>query len=163
MICPQVLGLPVIRVAGVEADDVIGTLATRATDDGFLVAVASPDKARLLAIQQIHMAPRGASLTTTCTTPAFLGVPDRVFVVMGALVCQRVTLLWPLSQDFFQILRPGLQLLRPPKRNAVDGPGVVAGFVAYSYDAFKAEFGIEPCQAIIPVTPNIAIRRVVPV
>lgn len=50
-------------------------------------------------------------------------------------------------QDFFQILRPGLQLLRPPKRNAVDDPGVVAGFVAYSYDAFKAEYGIEPCQA----------------
>ena len=46
----QVLGLPVIRVAGVEADDVIGTLATRASDDGFLVAVASPDKARIPAL-----------------------------------------------------------------------------------------------------------------
>ena len=43
--CRQVLGLPVIRVAGVEADDVIGTVATRAVADGFLVAVASPDKA----------------------------------------------------------------------------------------------------------------------
>ena len=60
---------------------------------------------------------------------------------------QSVMLPWPSPQDFFQILRPGLQLLRPPKRDAVDGPGVVAGFVAYNYDAFRAEFGIEPCQA----------------
>lgn len=41
---PQILGIPVIRVAGVEADDVIGTVASRAIDDGFLVAIASPDK-----------------------------------------------------------------------------------------------------------------------
>jgi hypothetical protein len=42
----QILGIPVIRVAGVEADDVIGTVASRAVDDGFLVAIASPDKVR---------------------------------------------------------------------------------------------------------------------
>ena len=52
-----------------------------------------------------------------------------------------------LLKDFFQILRPGLQLLRPPKRDARDGPGVVAGFVAYNYDAFMAEYSIEPWQA----------------
>lgn len=52
----QVLGLPVIRVAGVEADDVIGTLATRASCDGFLVAVASPDKARPLAPNSCKLA-----------------------------------------------------------------------------------------------------------
>lgn len=50
-------------------------------------------------------------------------------------------------QDFFQMLRPGLQLLRPPKKDARDGPGVVAGFVAYNSDAFREEFGIEPWQA----------------
>ena len=44
------------------------------------------------------------------------------------------------------MLRPGLQLLRPPKRDARDGPGVVAGFVAYNTDAFREEFGIEPWQ-----------------
>ena len=40
----QILGLPVMRVAGVEADDVIGTVATRAREEGFVVAIASPDK-----------------------------------------------------------------------------------------------------------------------
>ena len=33
-----------MRVAGVEADDVIGTMATRAHEEGFVVAIASPDK-----------------------------------------------------------------------------------------------------------------------
>jgi len=49
-------------------------------------------------------------------------------------------------QDFFQVLRPGLQLLRPPKKDARDGAGIIAGFVGYNYDAFKQEFGIEPWQ-----------------
>ena len=40
----QILGIPLMRVAGVEADDVIGTVATRAHADGFVVAIASPDK-----------------------------------------------------------------------------------------------------------------------
>ncbi|EIE26958.1 hypothetical protein COCSUDRAFT_27331 [Coccomyxa subellipsoidea C-169] len=88
----EILGIPVLRVAGVEADDVIGTVATRAIEDGFLVAIASPDK------------------------------------------------------DFFQLLRPGLQLLRPPKKDARDGPGIIAGFVAYNSDAFREEFGVEPWQ-----------------
>lgn len=51
-------------------------------------------------------------------------------------------------QDFFQVLRPGLQLLRPPKKDARDGAGIIAGFVGYNYDAFKQEFGIEPWQVV---------------
>ncbi len=43
----QVMGLAELRVPGIEADDVIGTVATRAADAGFHVAIASPDKARL--------------------------------------------------------------------------------------------------------------------
>lgn len=50
------------------------------------------------------------------------------------------------AQDFFQVLRPGLQLLRPPKKDARDGAGIIAGFVGYNYDAFKQEFGVEPWQ-----------------
>ena len=54
------------------------------------------------------------------------------------------------AQDFFQVLRPGLQLLRPPKKDARDGAGIVAGFVGYNYDAFKQEFGVEPWQVLPP-------------
>ncbi|MGH8260271.1 MAG: 5'-3' exonuclease, partial [Steroidobacteraceae bacterium] len=37
-------GLPLIRLAGVEADDVIGTLACRAARSGFKVVISTIDK-----------------------------------------------------------------------------------------------------------------------
>jgi DNA polymerase-1 len=40
----QALDIPVLEVPGVEADDVIGTLATQAEDDGAEVVIVSPDK-----------------------------------------------------------------------------------------------------------------------
>ena len=40
----EALGLPILRVPGVEADDVIGTLATRAAADGIEVEVSTGDK-----------------------------------------------------------------------------------------------------------------------
>ena len=38
------MGLPLLRVEGVEADDVIGTLCRRATDSGMQVVVSTSDK-----------------------------------------------------------------------------------------------------------------------
>ena len=40
----QALGLPVIRVPGVEADDVIGTYAVQAAQDGIDVVISTSDK-----------------------------------------------------------------------------------------------------------------------
>jgi len=40
----EALGLPVLRVAGVEADDVIGTLATQGAADGYEVLISTGDK-----------------------------------------------------------------------------------------------------------------------
>ena len=40
------MGVARFMLDGVEADDVIATLATRAVDTGMLVDIASPDKAR---------------------------------------------------------------------------------------------------------------------
>ncbi len=40
----EALDVPVIEISGVEADDVIGTLATRAADEGTEVVIVSPDK-----------------------------------------------------------------------------------------------------------------------
>jgi DNA polymerase-1 len=40
----EALGFPILRVAGVEADDVIGTLATRAAAEGIDVEVSTGDK-----------------------------------------------------------------------------------------------------------------------
>jgi len=82
-----------VRVPGVEADDIIGTLAGRAIDEGMAVAVASPDK------------------------------------------------------DFFQLLRPGLILLRPPKKNREDVNRY--SLVPYSEDDFAIEWdGLRPDQFV---------------
>jgi DNA polymerase I len=40
----QALGLPLLRIAGVEADDVIGTLSQRAVDAGLQVLISTGDK-----------------------------------------------------------------------------------------------------------------------
>jgi DNA polymerase-1 len=40
----EALGVPVLTAPGYEADDVIGTMATRAAEAGFEVAIVSPDK-----------------------------------------------------------------------------------------------------------------------
>ncbi|TAN03821.1 MAG: DNA polymerase I [Rhodanobacteraceae bacterium] len=40
----EAMGIPILRVPGVEADDVIGTLATRAAEDGIEVEVSTSDK-----------------------------------------------------------------------------------------------------------------------
>ena len=40
----QALGLPLLRIPGVEADDVIGTLAQRAVDAGLQVLISTGDK-----------------------------------------------------------------------------------------------------------------------
>ena len=40
----QALGLPLLRITGVEADDVIGTLAQRAVDSGLQVLISTGDK-----------------------------------------------------------------------------------------------------------------------
>jgi DNA polymerase-1 len=40
----EALGIPVLRVPGVEADDVIGTLAIAARDDGYEVLISTGDK-----------------------------------------------------------------------------------------------------------------------
>jgi len=40
----EALGVPVLTATGYEADDVIGTMATRAAEAGFDVAIVSPDK-----------------------------------------------------------------------------------------------------------------------
>ena len=42
--CVRALGLPLLQVAGVEADDVIGTLTQQATERGFSVLIVSGDK-----------------------------------------------------------------------------------------------------------------------
>ena len=49
----RVMGIPEVIVPGIEADDVIGTVATRAIEEGMQVAIASPDKVRVLPLSNV--------------------------------------------------------------------------------------------------------------
>lgn len=88
------MAIPYIQVPGVEADDVIGTLACRAVQEGIAVAVASPDK------------------------------------------------------DFFQLLRPGIILLRPPKKPAPGQRVNKFALLPYSAADFEEEHGLQPSQFV---------------
>lgn len=90
----KAMAIPVIQVPGVEADDVIGTMALRAVQEGIAVAVASPDK------------------------------------------------------DFFQLLRPGIILLRSPKKPAPGERINKYALVPYSQADFEEEFGLQPEQFV---------------
>ncbi|EFN53820.1 hypothetical protein CHLNCDRAFT_136540 [Chlorella variabilis] len=90
----KAMAIPVIQVSGVEADDVIGTMAYRAVREGIAVAVASPDK------------------------------------------------------DFFQLLRPGIILLRPPKKPALGERINKYALVPYSQTDFENEYGLQPEQFV---------------
>lgn len=93
----ETLGIPQLCVPGVEADDVIGTLAVRGVEQGMAVAIASPDK------------------------------------------------------DFFQLLRPGLILLRPPKKaeSVMMGVSNKYSLLPYTQDDFSKDWdGLKPAQFV---------------
>lgn len=52
-------------------------------------------------------------------------------------------------QDFFQLLQPGLQLLRPPKKD-YKGP-LLANMVPYTAQSFIDEWGMQPSQVWQPL------------
>jgi DNA polymerase-1 len=88
----QMAGVPQISAAGVEADDVIGTIAIRGIDEGFVVAIASPDK------------------------------------------------------DFFQLLRKGLILLRPPSK--ADKTVSRYALLPYTEESFRNDWELYPEQFV---------------
>eukprot|EP00879_Flechtneria_rotunda_P012477 GHRR01013029.1.p1 GENE.GHRR01013029.1~~GHRR01013029.1.p1 ORF type:complete len:323 (+),score=88.22 GHRR01013029.1:2317-3285(+) len=84
----EAIGVPVLCVPGVEADDVVASLAARAANDGFEVLIISPDK------------------------------------------------------DFYQLLCPGISILRSPMHEAKP----------YTAEDFEAEFDLPDPRLYIDVT-----------
>ncbi|GMH08690.1 hypothetical protein Nepgr_010530 [Nepenthes gracilis] len=64
----KAMSIKVIEVPGVEADDVIGTLAVRSVEDGYKVRVVSPDKDffQILSpsLRLLRIAPRGQEMVS---------------------------------------------------------------------------------------------------
>jgi DNA polymerase-1 len=84
----QALGLPVIRVPGVEADDVIGTLAVQAAADGVDVVISTGDKDfAQLVNDRIHLTnTMTGSLTDAARVKDKFGVrPDQIVDLLALM------------------------------------------------------------------------------
>jgi len=75
------MGLPLISIAGVEADDVIGTLSTQAISQGFRVTIFSSDKDMMQLINnrvEIVDTMKNIRLDTEGVVEKFGVVPDKI-------------------------------------------------------------------------------------
>ncbi len=86
--CVRALGLPLLQVAGVEADDVIGTLTRQAVDRGLPVLIVSGDKdlAQLVDEQVRMLDTMKNAVTDVAGVEQKFGVPPALIVDWLALV-----------------------------------------------------------------------------
>jgi hypothetical protein len=115
------LGIPILAVPGVEADDVIGTMAAKGVSHGMDVTIVSPDKVR-------RGRPAGRWV---CTLPC-LASPCILHPR-----CRTTARPPPPPQDFFQLLGPRVRLMRMIK--APKKVSLHPGSPFYTVDDFEAE------------------------
>ncbi|MCB1775868.1 MAG: DNA polymerase I [Candidatus Competibacteraceae bacterium] len=86
--CVRALGLPLLQITGVEADDVIGTLTVQATARGLPVLIVSSDKdlAQLVNAQVRLLDTMKNTVTDVAGVAAKFGVPPHLIVDWLALV-----------------------------------------------------------------------------
>ncbi|MDG4554139.1 MAG: DNA polymerase I [Candidatus Competibacter sp.] len=86
--CIRALGLPLLQVAGVEADDVIGTLTKQATAKGLPVLIVSGDKdlAQLVGERVRMLDTMKNTVTDIAGVERKFGVPPKLIVDYLALV-----------------------------------------------------------------------------
>ena len=105
----QALGLPILRVPGVEADDVIGTLAVRALDAGIDTVISTGDKDFA---QLVRAADGGAGIALTNTmTGSRMADDDAVMAKFGVRADQVVDLLSLMGDTVDNI--PGVEKCGP--------------------------------------------------
>lgn len=84
----RALGLPLLEIPGVEADDVIGTLATRASRSGLTTIISTGDKdlAQLVSDDITLVNTMDGSELTPVTVEAKFGIPADLIVPYFALI-----------------------------------------------------------------------------
>ena len=84
----RALGIPIVELAGFEADDLIGTLARRASAEGFQVVIVSSDKDMLQLVDEtisiLHPV-RGELLDSAGVLKSFGVMPAQVVEVLALL------------------------------------------------------------------------------
>ncbi|WP_240096582.1 DNA polymerase I [Thermomonas flagellata] len=86
----QALGIPILRVPGVEADDVIGTLAMRAAEQGMAVTISTGDKDFAQLVRPPGQDGRGAIALVNTMSGSRLDSEEAVLAKFGVRPAQIV-------------------------------------------------------------------------
>ncbi|WP_119716977.1 DNA polymerase I [Cognatilysobacter tabacisoli] len=144
----EALGLPILRVAGVEADDVIGTLALRAAEGGIEVTISTGDKDFAQLVRRLDNGAHVALVNTM--TGSRLDSDEAVVGKFGVRADQIVDLLSLMGDSVDNI--PGVDKCGPKTAAKWLGEyGTLDGVIAHA-DAIKGKIG-ENLRAVLGRLP----------
>ena len=125
------MGVAHFMLEGVEADDVIATLAVRAVEAGMRVDIASPDKVRTSGKHSMPLSERlhGLQPSSACHVPP-LGTHVRSVTRRGAGI--RDTCVCPAKSGAAHVMRSGADDCAPPPTGLL--PAAEAGAAAAAAD-----------------------------
>ncbi len=131
------LGMPILRVDGVEADDVIGTLAVQAANEGIQVLISTGDKDFAQLVRQLD---NGGSIGLVNTmSGSRLDSDDSVFAKFGVQPMQVVDLLALMGDSIDNI--PGVDKCGPKTAAKWLGEyGTLDGVIAHAVE-IKGKIG----------------------
>lgn len=144
----EALGLPILRVPGVEADDVIGTLAVQGAADGLAVTISTGDKDFAQLVRQLD---NGAGVTLVNTmSGSRLDSDDAVMAKFGVRADQIVDLLSLMGDSVDNI--PGVDKCGPKTAAKwLAEYGTLENVIAHA-DAIKGKIG-ENLRTALPRLP----------
>jgi DNA polymerase-1 len=133
----EALGMPILRVDGVEADDVIGTLALQGAADGIEVTISTGDKDFA---QLVRQAPNGGNVVLVNTmSGSRLDSDDSVIAKFGVRADQIVDLLALMGDSVDNV--PGVDKCGPKTAAKwLTEYGTLDGVIAAA-DAIKGKIG----------------------
>ena len=149
----EALGIPILRVDGVEADDVIGTLALQAAADGIDVTISTGDK------DFAQLVRPGVALVNTMSGSR-LDSDQAVIDKFGVLPNQIVDLLALMGDSVDNI--PGVEKCGPKTAAKWLGEyGTLDGVIAHA-DAIKGKIGdnLRAALSRLPLNRELATIRV---
>lgn len=135
------LGVPILTVPGVEADDVIGTLAARGAAAGMDVTIVSPDKVRSVNVFKCLRACALFEVRSGRVWPhaLILSISSHTHILTAHQPTRTN------QQDFFQLLGPRVRLMRMIK--APKKASLRPGSSYYTSEDFDAEHDLGPGNA----------------
>lgn len=144
----EALGLPILRVPGVEADDVIGTLAVQGAADGLTVTISTGDKDFAQLVRQLDNG-AGVALVNTMSGSR-LDSDDAVMAKFGVRADQIVDLLSLMGDSVDNI--PGVDKCGPKTAAKwLAEYDTLENVIAHA-DAIKGKIG-ENLRAALPRLP----------